>query len=657
MKKSKKIIVILGIIILPLIYSFCYLKAFWNPYNNLNKVPVALVNLDSCTENCKSDDLIKTLKDKKVLDFKVVSKEKAEKGLINKDYYAVITIPENFTSSFENAKSKDREQTTITYRANKKTNYLAYQIIGNAVTQVEETLNSKADKEIVKELTDNLQSVPEQTKEISNGMSKLSDGTKQLSNGASTLYGGLSNLNTGYKAFDNGVTKLNNGVNTLYDSYNQFNNAITQLNNGVKSLSGIASKADELVKGVNSLTENSKKLSENIKNYNTSSNKAYTDAQSAYKLIIAYANANPDALNDTNFKNAYSLAQGYITTNGLETLKQSSQAISDNSNKFTDNLKYLNTQIGSLNTVSSGFESLNSNLTLLSENSTKILSGIDTIKQGMNELQTNSKTISNGISKTTSGASTLNNGLSTLDSSVNSSINTLNSKINDTEKQVSELTGLDDYAKSPVKTKEEAYGNYDEYGVFFSPYFMSLSLWVGGLLILMGLYYDPDQRFKVLGRKSEKKGLRLVFYNIIGIIQAILLGFILKVCLGFDVTNNLLYYGSCILISLTFLSIIMFLFFNFKDVGKFLALVLLVVQLATCGGTFPIETVPDAFKAVYPFIPMTYSVDLLRESFVSINSEFIVKDLTILITYFVVFTGLLVLTGYLKRKKEKKLES
>ena len=97
----------------------------------------------------------------------------------------------------------------------------------------------------------------------------------------------------------------------------------------------------------------------------------------------------------------------------------------------------------------------------------------------------------------------------------------------------------------------------------------------------------------------------------------------------------------------------MFLFFNFKDVGRFLALVFLIIQLTACAGTFPIETVPEFFKIIYPIMPMTYSVDLLRESFVSINSDFIFKDVIVLVFLLMIFIVLIIVTGYLKQKKEK----
>ena len=135
--KKMKLLVILGIVILPLVYSLFYLKGFWDPYNSLNNVPVALVNLDECSENCKGDELIKTLKEKDVFDFKVVDEEKADKGLVDKDYYAVIKIPKDFTSSLEKAASKDIQQTTITYMPNTITSSLASLFIGRAVKAVE----------------------------------------------------------------------------------------------------------------------------------------------------------------------------------------------------------------------------------------------------------------------------------------------------------------------------------------------------------------------------------------------------------------------------------------------------------------------------------------------------------------------------------------
>lgn len=635
MKKIKrdsrmmKLIVILGIIILPLIYSLFYLKAFWDPYHELNKVPVALVNLDECKENCKGTELVNTLKEQDIFNFKVVSKEKAEKGLIDKDYYAIIEIPKNFTKDLNNIASKDRKPVSIVFKPNSKTNYLSSQIITSAVKQIEAELSSQVDKQIVLELTDNLQSVPEQTTQISDAFGTIYSGTNTLNNGAKELETGVSSLSTNYKTFNNGVEKLKNGANNLYNSYSDLNNGIetayegaTTLKNKTESLGTLASKVGEL---------------ENV------SSDIINDTKNVYGSIIVYCNIN-DCTTNQYLNSAYMIAKDYVTPNTerytkLQGLEQDMGLISN--------------QTYSLNELKGGIDQLQTGFETLKNGSNKVYSGISELNNGLNTLNSSSNLIDNGINKIENGVNTLSNGTNTLNDGVLTAKNTVDEKFKSINEQTSELTGLDDYAKEPVNIHEEDYGDVKDYGTFFSPYFMSLSLWVGGILILMGLYYDPDQRFKILGRNSEHRGKRLLYYNIISIVQALVLGFLLKLILGFEVTNIFLYYGSCILISGAFLAVVMFLFFNFKDVGKFLSLVFLVTQLASCGGTFPIQTEPSIYQAIYPYMPMTYSVDLLRESFVSINSSLLTKDVIVLLLFFIGFNGLTFVTSMFKSKKEK----
>ena len=650
-KKYKKIIIILGIIILPLIYSFFYLKAFWNPYGNLDDIPVALVNLDECEDNCKSDELIQKLKNKGTFDFDVVSNKEAEEGLVNKNYYAVITIPKNFSSSLES--SSNKAQTSITYMPNKKSNYLASQIIGNAVSEVESNLNAEINQTIVKNLTDSIQNFPKETEKILSALGELADGSNTLREGSKTLYNGLNDLTLGYEKFHGGVNTVSSNSNSLFMAYKQFDGALSDVEIGVATLKNKVSDLDNLKTNIDNLNDASKQFNNSLQNYNDVIYQSLDDTDNMYEKIIAYYNNHPEAINDSDFSDLLKMMEDYKTNNKIENIKNMGNSLLEVNNNFTYAFNELSSNTGKLSELTNGINYLDSSLSLLTDNSRQILNGLDKINNGLTELNGSSSSINNGLNQSLSGMGSLENGLDTFDNSINKAENELTNKLAETNSEVKNLDGLDSYAKEPVNTVEKDYGEYNEYGIFFAPYFMSLSLWVGGIMIMMGLYYDPDQRFKVLGRHSNQKILRLVFYNIIAIIQALILGFILKLCLGFTVTNYLLYYGSCILISMTFLAIIMFLFFNFKDVGRFLALVFLILQLTACAGTFPIETVPDFFKALYPFMPMTYSVDLLRESFVSINDAFILKDVSILLLCLFVFTILILVTGYFKQKKEQ----
>jgi len=653
-----KLMVILGIIILPLIYSLFYLKGFWDPYHELNHVPVALVNLDECKENCKSTELIDTLKEKDIFDFKIVDKKQAENGLINKEYYAVLEIPKNFTSDLNNAASKDRKPVFITFKPNSKTNYLASEIIRSAVNRIQSELQGKVDKEIVLKLTDNLQSVPTQTAQISEALGTIHGGTSELDSGAKKLQNGVASLSTNYKTFNNGVEKLKNGANTLYNSYADLNNGIKTAYDGATELKNKTNNLGVLVNKVNELKSGSNQVTSGLNDYKIKADAMIDNTVTAYDAIKAYCNNNPDCQTNPYLKGAYTVALGYTTAdasgyNGLEQLKGGLANIASGNTQVNSGINLMASQAGSLNELKGGIDSLQSGLGTLKDGSNKVYSGISELNNGLDTLNSSSNLINNGIDKIDTGVSTLVNGTSTLNNGVATAQNTISEKVKSISKQTSELTGLDKYAKQPVKIHEENYGDVKDYGTFFSPYFMSLSLWVGGILILMGLYYDPDQRFKTLGRNSEHRGKRLLYYNIISIVQAIILGFILKVILGFEVTNIFLYYGSCILISGAFLAVVMFLFFNFKDIGKFLSLIFLVMQLAACGGTFPIQTEPSIYQAIYPYMPMTYSVDLLRESFVSINGDLLGKDVIILVLFFIGFNGLTFLTSILKTRREK----
>ncbi len=110
---------------------------------------------------------------------------------------------------------------------------------------------------------------------------------------------------------------------------------------------------------------------------------------------------------------------------------------------------------------------------------------------------------------------------------------------------------------------------------------MSISLWVGGLIALVMLYNDPEDKFKLLGKNAKNKYLRTALYMGIATLQGIVLGFILKAGLGFNVTSLGLYYVTCILVSMVFTSIILFLIENFGDVGKFLLYFIVSITISS----------------------------------------------------------------------------
>ena len=104
---------------------------------------------------------------------------------------------------------------------------------------------------------------------------------------------------------------------------------------------------------------------------------------------------------------------------------------------------------------------------------------------------------------------------------------------------------------------------------------------------------------------------------------------------------------------MVFTSIILFLIENFGDVGKFLCILLLVLQLAASGGTFPIETVTKGFRFLNPMLPMTYTIRLLKESLISIESSLLSKNFIIVFAIFIVFFIANVALNLYRERKDK----
>ena len=203
-KKFMKVIIIIAVIIIPVLYSFFYLKAFWDPYGNLHDMNIAIVNLDEGdNDENLGTELVNKLKDKDTMTITVLNNsDEAQEGLVNQDYYATITIPKNFTKDLNNAENSDRKVTTISYSPNQKNNYLASQIINKVVTTVETELRSEVSKKVVGKLSDKLEEVPDKMGEISDGANQLQDGTSQLQSGLQELNKGTNNLSTNYEKFD-----------------------------------------------------------------------------------------------------------------------------------------------------------------------------------------------------------------------------------------------------------------------------------------------------------------------------------------------------------------------------------------------------------------------------------------------------------------------
>lgn len=669
-KKIMKWMIIIAIIIIPVMYSFFYLKAFWDPYGNLKDMTIAVVNLDKGYENENiGSDLVKTLQDKDVMTIKEINDaDKAQKGLINEEYYATITIPSDFTKTLNNAENKDRQIATITYSPNQKSNYLASQMINQLVTEVEKQVKAEVAQKVVATLSDELRSVPEKMQEISDGATQLENGSTQLNNGLETLKDGTNTLATNYEQFDSGVdsaTKgskdLNNGITALQTGADKIYAGTSKLEESTKDISKLSEGVNKIKNGANTLNSGVSVYVDGVNNaistINTTVNTTKSQVQTLATDLQTFANKNPEVMQDANFQKVMKDLKQMSSTSGdlsgLSTLKSKGTELKKGANNLNEGINTLSSQTTKLNELQTGIQTLNTGMLELKQGLSTAKVGSNSLENGLSTLNISSKQVKDGINQINNGSNQAFEGSNTLLIGAKTFNNEIDKGITNTNEQLEKLDGLDTYVKEPIKIDKAEYGKVTSYGLGFAPYFMSISLWVGGLIALVMLYNDPENRFKLMGKNAKNPYLRTVLYMVIAAAQGVILGFLLKLGLGYNVTNLALYYGTCMLISMTFTSIILFLIENFADVGKFLCILLLVLQLAASGGTFPIETVPSFFRSIYAYMPMNYSIRLIKESIISTDSGMIWNNAGILLGILIVFVTIILTFDYIKQRKNK----
>lgn len=693
MKKDKifTIIIFMVVLLIPLIYSFFYLKSYWNPYGNLSDMRIAVVNLDSGKDGSnEGNEFVKSLKESDTFNIQEVSETEAEDGMKKGDYYATIKIPENFTECLKSASSEDKQIATVTYSPNQATNYLATQIVNSAVKTIQLNLQSKVDKEIIAELSNKLNEVPNSLQTISNGadcilngaesldsgIKQISDGTNQLSNSYSEFNAGVQSACSGSENLQSGIAQVSSGVANLQAGSQNLDGAIDQINSGIDGMSANgAESVTALVTGVNSLNENAGKLNSYATDGANLSKSLATDVnvyvgnvnamQQELQALLTNSTVSSEEVKNVLAKYSPTLSEKSSIAETSKKLAQNDGVASAYASGVYKGTSELLQKSSGLTQMFQGVQGLKLALAEVKKGTTTLKNGTNTLANGTQTLANGSATLTSGLAKLNSSSNQIDNAIKTINTGVSSAsdgstqlvdgVQTFKTSINEgmetTKKQLKSLDGIEEFGEKPINFETEEYGKVDSYGIAFTPLFLCIGLWVGALMAYVVLYYDHDERFGILGITSKNKILQNVIYIAIGAVEGLVTGILLKAGLGYTVENMALYYGASILIGITFMSIIQFLIRNFGDIGKFLALIVLVLQLAAAGGTFPIETIDKGFQAISPYLPMTYSIKLLREILVPTAINFKVQYIGILIGISVVTFAITGVVDIIKKRK------
>lgn len=182
--------------------------------------------------------------------------------------------------------------------------------------------------------------------------------------------------------------------------------------------------------------------------------------------------------------------------------------------------------------------------------------------------------------------------------------------------------------EEPVKLSKNELFPIPNYGSGMTPFYTVLAIWVGGLLLISLLAVDVHDREGLTGR--ERYFGRMFTFLTIGLLQTLVVTLGDWLLIGSYIAHPVWFVLFGLIISIVFMTLIYTLVSVFGDVGKAMVIVLLVLQIAGAGGTYPVILLPKLFQAISPFLPFTYAIDLMREAVGGIIWESAIHDMIIL---------------------------
>ena len=630
---SNKILLISMAVIsfIPILYSGFFLGSIWDPYGQTKNLPVAFVNEDKgAILNGKSlnvgESVEKKLKDNHDLGWEFVSKQQADEGVNSGHFYAVVTIPSDFSQKAASITKSEPQQAVINFTTTPAKNYIGSLVSNQAATKVKSSVSEQITQAYAKGILENLDKLGIGLDTAANGASTLHDGLGRLQSGTQTYVGGVKQLAVNQQSLTGGLAQLSDGSRKLQAGLGQLSNSLptesqlSQLSDGMKQLQS----------GINQLNASVRNPSPALV---AQQNKVETDAQT---LVQTMKDSESDLLTagDTlRILGAQAAASGGdSTTISLPQISSISQALKKTQpiivqmGMLHEDLQTLKQQLSAQQTqLQAGVSALNNGVNQLAPNAITAFNGYNSVRFANNQLLAGSASLTNGLSEAKSGSQKLANGASLLESRSSALIDGTSQLANGADALANKLADVSNRIKiqptgattqqqiaNPVKSEMTEKGNVPNYGYALSPYVLSLSLFVGA--IVLNVIYPIRKTFS-----EQESAIRwwLSKASVAGVaafMQATILMLVMVFFLGLTPEHPVHFIGAIYLTSFAYMSIVSLLVIVLDNPGRFLAMVLLVLQLGSSEGTFPIQTANGFFQAINPLVPMTYSIRALRQA-------------------------------------------
>lgn len=654
------LVVIVGISVVPCLYAWFNIAASWDPYSNTGNLKVAVASVDEGYEGSLipleiniGDQVLSALRENTQMEWVFTTKDKATAGVKSGKYYAAIVIPKDFSNKMMSVFSENVEKPEITYYSNAKENAIAPKVTDKGASAVQRQVNQVFIETISDTTLTVLQAVSNMTEAsgaetiVSNLNTNLNRISGDLSASAGLLQS-FSDMTVSAQNLLNSTTEFMQSAQTQSqeskqtfqkskDSFSDIDSVLDAATDNVETaLNATQSVYDEMNQTITKAFETQSQDTETV------ASTLDTLAAKVQKIIDSYQSVR-DAVASISDSHSELASAVDAVVSRMDTSIKAQQELHD---KLQNTAQYLRDTTTDIATAKKELQDLfATNGTQIADATNEYQSSMETSLNKLTDALDSSKTkissLLSQLEKSTDGIYSLTDAadsdLTQIQSVLADSGKLLNDaadKISDTTAKLDEMEQSGDFSElesiisgdrssissflaAPVSLKTHKVYEIANYGSSMAPFYSVLSIWIGGIVLVAMLKVNVSEKCTE-GLENAKLYQvyfgRFITFLIVGLFQSTLIALGDLLYLGIQCEHPFLFLLACWFSSIVFVNIIYTLTVSLGDIGKAVSVILLVVQVAGTGGTFPIEVAPKFFQAVYPLLPFTHSMAALRET-------------------------------------------
>ncbi|MBR0456264.1 MAG: YhgE/Pip domain-containing protein [Firmicutes bacterium] len=689
------LVILMGIIVVPCLFAWFNIISNWDLFEpeSTGRIPVAVTTEDEGAEMLGmninvGEKIIDAVNGNDMIGWDIVEeKEDAINGVHAGDYYAAVIIPKDFSEKVMSFTSGELEHPKVLFYENEKTNAIAPKITG----RVREVLEEEIDKAFVDTLgqyiTEAANAAEQAGLDPQDAFSDLSSTMNDLS---ADLEGSLSMMRAAAGLSDAAGDLLNASddlINSSEDTLALSEQLIDSAEGRIPEKADTASAEKVIDEITTLLSKDLAKIDDDLSAVRNDMGKYNQFVQKdlkKHKELVARMKSSTDKIAKK------------LKEMGLTGLASRFSRISDKLNHIIDRLNKLVEADASNWTAIQGYiDEILSDIGFAEDSITKIETDVDDeldkkLNQAVKDARTSISETRDALSGIYGDMSLLENtldksekSLKSLKGGLNGTISTLVSLQNgsrnlaelfdsfadsDMLKDVNHLMTNDaaviaENMAAPIKMKTEEVYPIRNFGSVMTPFYTVIAQWIGALFAAVMIHVQVRRRKELETMKLHEAFFgRYRLFLMIGLAQALLVSLGELLYVGIQCLHPFLFILAAFVNSIVFTMIIYSLVFALENIGLAVSVIVMILQVAGGGGTFPVEVLPPVFKAMFPFMPFRYAMDAMRECIGGIYDHTYIKCLAILILFGLgaVAFGLLLhkpMSGIIEKVEESKRES